>query len=361
VAGRVFFCPQCGAYLPESVEKCPCGYDLAAAEAEPAEERTFSESPAPWIPAPASAVALPPQFALEGPDLSFETAPVSAAAPVKSTTKLVGAAALALVVIVAGVILYKKMYSFDARLDRALAAGHLFQPPGTCAVDLYAAAKAKSPASSDVRAAGERIAVVIAPMGDEAFRKWYVDSEGVDWDQTEKIFAFLLEVRPVEVATRVRHEYALGTVRLNAQDHGVALNHFTQALQLDPSFTLATNGIAKIYLQDSSPLKNEALGVEFYQRAIAMDPKFTWALKNLGEFYMRKDDWHAAEVCMLRALNTSPNRPSILRALGRIYYNMERYPEALDYNQRFLSLSKDPDAIARANRAIEEIHKHLAP
>jgi tetratricopeptide (TPR) repeat protein len=294
--------------------------------------------------------------------LSFETSPPSfSAVPSKNTTTLIVAAALALVVIIAGLILYSKMYSFDARLNRALAAGHLFLPPGKCAVDLYAAAKAKNPASAEVRAAGEKIATVIAPMGDDAFRRWYLDSEGVDWDQTEKIFAFLLEVRPSEILTRARHEYALGAVRLNAQNHGDALNHFTQALQLDPSLTLAANGIAKIYLQDSSPLKNEALGVEFYRRAIAMDPKFTWALKNLGEFYMRKDDWHAAEECMLKALTTSPNRPSILRALGRIYYNLERYPQALDYNQRFLQVSTDPDAIARANRAIEEIHKRLAP
>ena len=196
-------------------------------------------------------------------------------------------------------------------------------------------------------------------MGDAAFRRWYADSEGVDWSETEKIYAFLHEVRPDDRLTHVRHEYALGTLRLLNQVHSEALKHFNQALQLDPNFTLAINGIAKIYLQDSSPLKNEALGVEFYRRASATDPNFTWAWKNLGEYYMRKDDWFAAEQCMLKALATSPNRPSILRSLGRIYYNMERYEQALDYNRRFLAVATDPDAIAKANSAINEINKKL--
>jgi tetratricopeptide (TPR) repeat protein len=366
VAGRVFFCQQCGAYLPETVDSCPCGFVIPAAGAEKPDELPIGGPAlisAPDLAYPSvAALSLPVSPSIPTPhDFASEPSqPAAISTGTKKQTTLVAAAALALVVIVVSVVVYKKMYSFDARIDRALAAGHIFSPPGECAVDVYAAAKANSPMAPEVQAAGEKIAAMIAPMGDDAFRRWYLDSEGVDWDQTEKIYAFLQEVKPGDNATRVRHEYALGTVRLNNQNHADALNHFTQALQLDSSFTLAVNGIAKIYLQDTSPLKNEVLGVQFCQRAVAMDPKFTWALKNLGDFYVRKEDWRSAEEPMLKALATSPNRPSILRALGRIYYGLKLYPQALDYDQRFLQVSKDPDAIARANNAIAEIRKHLS-
>ncbi len=374
MANRALFCPSCGAYLPESIERCECGQTVPTAGSDPADSSQTPITRQDGVPltlsiavpagtalpipvhvaAPSSAEQLPPET------VSSPLATANAAFSAKRVPPLVIAAAGGVLVLAAAAFFYVQTYSFPRRIDRALAAGHIFSPPGEAAVDIYAAEKAKNPSSTAVREAATKIASKIEPMGDAAFRRWYADSDGVDWSETEKIYAFLHEARPDDRLTHVRHEYSLGTLRLLNQVHSEALNHFHQALQLDPSFTLAINGIAKIYLQDSSPLKNEALGVEFYRRASATDPNFTWAWKNLGEYYMRKDDWFAAEQCMLKALATSPNRPSILRSLGRIYYNMQRYEQALDYNRRFLAVATDPDAIAKANSAIDEINKKLS-
>lgn len=367
---RTLFC-SCGAYLPETATHCECGQAVPPASSDildtPA-DIPFATAGAPVMFSGAGAAGTPAAIPLPVPSPgSYESADPPAPPPTASrvaTTRFplpVAAAVVVGLIVIAGAwFFYVRTYSFPRRIERALADGHIFSPPGEAAVDIYAAEKAKNSDSAAVREAATKIASKIAPMGDAAFHRWYADSEGVDWSETEKIYAFLHEVRPEDRLAHVRHEYALGTLRLLNQVHSEALNHFNQALQLDPNFTLALNGIAKIYLQDSSPLKNEALGVEFYRRASATDPNFTWAWKNLGEYHMRKDDWFAAERCMLKALATSPNRPSILRSLGRIYYNMERYEQALDYNRRFLAVATDPDAIAKANNAINEINKKLS-
>lgn len=372
---RALFCQSCGAYLPESATHCECGQAVPPAGSDVLDAEAENTSPtgggAPLMfsgavaAGTAAAIPLPTPSAASddsvGPAGVLPTAPTAATTPfsLKKFPPVAVAVAAGLIVVVAAWFFYVRTYSFPRRIERALAAGHIFSPPGEAAVDIYAAEKAKNPNSAAVREAATKIASTIAPVGDVAFSRWYADSEGVDWTEMEKIYAFLHEVRPDDRLTHVRHEYALGTLRLLNQIHSEALNHFSQALQIDPNFTLAINGIAKIYLQDSSPLKNEALGVEFYRRASATDPNFTWAWKNLGEYYMRKDDWLAAEQCMLKALATSPNRPSILRSLARIYYNMQRYDQALDYNRRFLAVATDPDGIAKANSAIDEINKKL--
>jgi tetratricopeptide (TPR) repeat protein/tRNA A-37 threonylcarbamoyl transferase component Bud32 len=269
------------------------------------------------------------------------------------------AVALALMALLGGYVAYEKVYSFDARLDKALVSDRIFSPPGDCVADLYAAEKARNPRSEALAKAIPKIKAKLAPVGDEAFRRWYVDSDSVDWGQLEKIYALLEELDGGDSTVRARRYYASGQISLQNQNHQQALSHYNEALRHDPNFVLAVNGIAKVYIQDTSPLKNEPLAVQYYQRATTMDPRFTWAFKNLGEYYMRREEWSAAEYYMQQALATSTERPSILRALARIYFNMADYPRALEYNQRFVRVERDPDAIVKANVAIAQIQQKL--
>jgi hypothetical protein len=124
VAGRVFFCPRCGAYLPESVERCPCGLVIPAAGGDKPDEHSHDEPAASFLPdsGPGLAAAMPLPKSLSAttpPDLSVETSPPAPTPIAKKTTSLVGGVLLGLVVIIAGAVLYLKVYSTSARLDRA--------------------------------------------------------------------------------------------------------------------------------------------------------------------------------------------------------------------------------------------------
>lgn len=110
MSGHVYFCPHCGAYLPDSVDNCPCGFVIPAAgigESAP-------DEPAPSL--PVSAPALTPVMSLPAspsafapPDFSLEPLGSASTAPTaKKTATLVAAALLALAVMIAGAVLYKQ-------------------------------------------------------------------------------------------------------------------------------------------------------------------------------------------------------------------------------------------------------------
>jgi formylglycine-generating enzyme required for sulfatase activity len=110
VTGRVFFCPQCGAYLPESVENCACGLVISASVAQQSVEYAPDELPggsfaasAPAITAssPAPAPPSPPSS-----DLSTGTSGSAASQTARKTPVLVGVVLLALGAIIGSAFLY---------------------------------------------------------------------------------------------------------------------------------------------------------------------------------------------------------------------------------------------------------------
>jgi tetratricopeptide (TPR) repeat protein len=365
---RLTFCPDCGAFIPATVDTCGgCGRSAIEAD-EPPPDASNEPAHLPPLAAlePAMAAVTPPGIPYEvnptasiaSPMVHDASAAPPATRPVLNRNLLLAIVGLLVVLLAAGGYLYfQKALSFHGRLQRAIELNHFFSPPGECAADMYAAEKAKHPDSEEVKAAAQTIRTHLEPLGDEAFRVWYADSEGVDWPFIEKTYAFLSDLS-TDARVKSRHEYAAGQLSLLNQNHNAALAHYAEAVRLDPNSVLALNGLAKVYAQDTSPLHNDAMAVQYYERAIAADPQFTWAFKNLGEYYMRVEDWRNAESYMLRALQTSPNRPSVLRALAKVYFNQKDYAKALDYNERYLAVEKkDPVGISRAQAAILQIRE----
>lgn len=268
---------------------------------------------------------------------------------------------LALVVLVAAIyIIYSIVNTFPQRVDRALAAGRIFSPPGSCVFDLWTAEQAKSPASSELAAVGVKIRAVLAPKGDDAFNRWYKDSDDtVNWDEMYRTYGFLSRISPEEAQFKVRSLYATGQKELMSRNYPAALAAYDAVLTLDTCNVLALNGIGKIYMRDGSPLQNKDRAVQFYQKATTCDSNFTWAYTNLGNYYMQLDQWAAAKANMLNALRTSPGRPSILRSLGRISYNQSKYSEGLKYYQDSLQNEQNPETIASVNKSMEQIHQKM--
>jgi hypothetical protein len=124
VAGRISFCPQCGVYLPESIEICSCGLVVPAAGTEQHDERPLDASAAESSPTRASVTAgaslqpgppsssAPPYLPVETP-LSTSSAPNLA-----KRTALVTGALLALVLITTVAFYYRKIHSDAAQPDR---------------------------------------------------------------------------------------------------------------------------------------------------------------------------------------------------------------------------------------------------
>ena len=293
------------------------------------------------MPALASNVAEPEPAASISMEVEGEPAVTS-----RRRSVVIGVIA-SVVIVIASYLIWASTFSLDARLKKALASGQIFSPAGASVYDLYRTEFARNPQSRTLAALGPAIQNAIEPAADEAFARWYKDSDDtLNWPDVERTYDFLSIIDPAKTTHRMRKLYAAAQQNIDAREYLNAIRNYEDALKLDPSWALALNGIGKVYMIERSPHYNERLGVSYYERAFNADPQFTWAAKNLGDYYVRTNDYFRAEQYLRRALATSPERPSILRALGNVCRRTHRTSEAIAFYERALTFEKDPDKIA---------------
>jgi len=364
-------CAGCGAIRQnEQLHRCDEGGDFVSSRAECpfcldaiVAARPFEVAP---LAVPRPRAKPKPQPVVSAP--TPEAAPAQPIAPELpherqtpgTKTSLIAAAVLIVLAIVAASV-YFSLDTFTSRIDKALAAHRYFPPDADSVYDIYTAEATKHPESAEVKAAAAKIAATLGPEADAQLASFYKDSEmKFRWSELARDYAFLETLNPADRTVKAKHLYGEGQRALLEQhDFRVAYGDFTNALSADERFVLAVNGIAKLYIQESSPFHDDAAAVRWYERAISTDPNFTWAAKNLGEYYMHREQWDRAEYYMSHALLTSPGRSSILGALGRIAFNRRHYAEARDYYSRALQSAKNPDEIRRYNHALQQVREKL--
>ncbi|HEX6096675.1 MAG TPA: tetratricopeptide repeat protein [Thermoanaerobaculia bacterium] len=363
-------CVEAGRFLTSRSE-CPfCKSDLVSLTPNPSVVAATADAAA--VPPVAPPASEPATRRIKGarpdPRSAVQPQPVIVSAPVPapavpSTNHTRVRVIIAMVGVAVAALLYAILgpRSFPQRIDEALAGRRYFAPPGQSVYDIYIEEAKNNPGSEQVRAAGTKIRAALEPAAQAEIDRFYRDSvTELKWDELERYYAFLSALAPESRDIQVRLAYAEGQRKLSKdRDHRGALDAYWRALRLDPKFALALNGIAKVYVQDSSPLRDEAMAVHYYQRASEADPSFTWPLKNLGEYHMRRGEWEIADTYMSRALTTSPERPSILMSLGRIRFNQQRYRDARDYYTRARPRVTSGDDLRRIDSALEQIRQKL--
>jgi tetratricopeptide (TPR) repeat protein/DNA-directed RNA polymerase subunit RPC12/RpoP len=290
------------------------------------------------------------------PSAEPEPSAIAPAARIASTPKRAIVGAIAAIVLIASYFIWSANFSLHAKLNKAVASGQIFAPAGTCVYDLYKTELARNPTSKILAEFNPIIRNAIGPAADDSFARWYKDSDDtVSWPDLERTCNFLSSIDPATKLHQIRKLYAAAQQSIDRREYSKALTNYEEALRLDPTWTLALNGVGKVYMIERSPFYNERLGVAYYKRACETDPGFTWAPKNLGDYYARKNDYALAEQYLRRALATSPERPSILRALGSVCRKSRRPAEAMAFYERALQFEKDPDKVATIVKAMSAI------
>jgi Flp pilus assembly protein TadD len=366
-------CTEIGSFST-SRTRCPfCEQAIVLPPAQLVTAAAAAPEVAPAVPRPVTARATEPvipaiRIAKAPPDQSpSRSEPVVTSPPAQPVPGPRDGTRVKLMVSAVAVLLLAMFYlvlgpkSFTQKVDAALADKRYFAPPGESVYDIYTEEARRDPGSAEVRAVAAKIRSVLEPPARAEVEHFYRDSvTDLHWDEIERYFAFLVVLAPDATDLQVRLAYAEGQRKLNKdRDHRGALDAYLRALKLDPSFALALNGLAKVYVQDSSPIRDDAVAVHYYKQAAEVDPHFTWPLKNLGEYHMRRGEWDEADAYMTRALTTSPERVSILMALGRIKYNQRHYQDALAYYNRALARVRSSEDVNRINSALEQIRQKL--
>jgi TolB-like protein/Tfp pilus assembly protein PilF len=128
-----------------------------------------------------------------------------------------------------------------------------------------------------------------------------------------------------------------------------AVDHFQQAIQLDPDFTLAYVGLADSHILQIQYLgrpRSEMLpkAAAVIDKALELDDQSGEAYTTLGRIQEWNRDSAAAEFSFRRALELNPNHASAYRWYAQFLRRNGRLEEALPHSRRALEL--DPRSVA---------------
>ena len=129
-----------------------------------------------------------------------------------------------------------------------------------------------------------------------------------------------------------------------------AIQHFSTAISLDPSYALAYSGVADSYAmlalsevlppRDAFPRAKDAA-----EHALRLDANLAEAHTSLGLTRFQYDwNWPAAEVAFRRALELNPRYPVAHQFYADYLKAMGRFPEAIEHMKTALDL--DPGSLA---------------
>jgi eukaryotic-like serine/threonine-protein kinase len=122
----------------------------------------------------------------------------------------------------------------------------------------------------------------------------------------------------------------------------LAIQFFSQAIELDPTYALAYSGMADCYMLLGNVLKpEEAFGKAraAANRALEIDANLAEPYATLGFIALHYEfDWAGAEKNLRRSSELNPNYPSARSVYARYLMAMGRYPESVQEVSRALQL-----------------------
>jgi len=166
--------------------------------------------------------------------------------------------------------------------------------------------------------------------------------------------AAVAQFRPIN--PKALDSYLQGSYHLNRSAKGAgdeekrkAAEYFQQAIDADPNFAPAYNGLANAHFglmwassQDAEMVKKAA------ERAVELDPAFSDARVTLGELRLCSWDFRAAEDESRRAVALNPNDANAHEILGNVLMDIGRLDEGLRESQIAQELDPNQDHLSMA-------------
>jgi serine/threonine protein kinase len=166
---------------------------------------------------------------------------------------------------------------------------------------------------------------------------------------TTEYAASLQQPRPAN--PKALEAYLQGNYHLNRQGRGggdeekkKAAEYFQQAIDADPNFAPAYNGLANAHFNLLWPSSEDAKIVRTgAERALELDPTFSDARVTLGHLRLCSWDFRAAEDELRRAVALNPNNANAHEILGDFLNDIGRLDEGLRESQIAQGLDPNQD------------------
>jgi len=300
------FCGYCGKNIGEALPALP---------ALPVTKHVVSSSPVPQT------VDADTRKMLKSADL-FSAGPAQLS---KSTiTTLIVVTVAVIVLAVGGGYFY--FFSEKRSIITEAKGGNLAKPDGTSAYDLYLEYVKGNPGASDLAEIANVVVPILERRGEElltTLKHESIESE-TDWAEGVRIYAWLHDLRP-NAAYESRKYFSEARLQFLKGQNNRAIENYQRAIQLDSSWALPLNGLARAFLK----IRDRAAAKDYYQRAAAVEPDWIFPWINLGALSYQMNDYSTAEVALRRALALDTQKASAHFFLGQTLDKMKRPCEAV--------------------------------
>lgn len=140
---------------------------------------------------------------------------------------------------------------------------------------------------------------------------------------------------------KARDQLNKGVEAFKTAHYEVAIGHFQQATDLDPSLPMARLYLATAYAQQVVPnlqspdnLKNANLAIQNFQKVLDQDPKNVNALKGIASLYLNTQQFDKAKEYQNKVLAVDPTDASAQYTIGVIDWTIA-YKSAIPVRQSF--------------------------
>ncbi len=120
------------------------------------------------------------------------------------------------------------------------------------------------------------------------------------------------------------------------ENYKEALDHFTLAQSLEPSFAKPYYFLGKI----SNHLGKETDAVHYFKKCLVIEENYINAIIELAEIYTKKSDFKNMLFYLQKAIDVSPGNFQLFVNMGIAYYNLNNIEQAKKYLQKAGKLAK---------------------
>ncbi|MGH9832734.1 MAG: protein kinase domain-containing protein, partial [Blastocatellia bacterium] len=214
------------------------------------------------------------------------------------------------VVALIGVLIAVYFFFFTAKASimSEIRKGNLVKPEGSSAFDLYQKNKS-SLSSSDVTEISNEVTPKLEARGNEIvnnLRQETTNESEAGWSEAIRTYDWLNELR-ADKTYESRKYFSQARLDFLRKDYNKAIAGFRRASELDPSWAMAFNGLARAYLN----AKDKYNAKDNYLRATNLDPSWLYPWINLGQLCLDLGNYAEAESALRQAANLDPQRASI--------------------------------------------------
>ncbi len=126
----------------------------------------------------------------------------------------------------------------------------------------------------------------------------------------------------------------LGMIYNGTGNYELAITHFKQSLDSDPTNAAAFRGLAKAYQAENKFSEAELT----FKQAIKLKPDYWAGYNELGKFYYKQSRYEDAVKQFKEVIKYTPDNSRGYNNLGAIYFMLERWSDAKDMFERSLKI-----------------------